>query len=254
MPLPETGFEDLVAHLRALGLRKGDDVVVHGHLVAFGRIEGGEATLDEALRAVIGDAATIAVPTYTFRCDPEAPFDPQATPSQGMGVFSEHFRRQPQVRRSWCPLHSHAAKGPKASLLREDLCTASFGPGSDFEAFHEAGFRLLTLGCDFLKGASYVHHVEAVARVPYREWRELPRRIVLEDGRLAEGRCRYYLRKDRSVVENFSVVGAALESAGRLRRARCPLGSSTLCDLAAVHETTLKLLRADPYAVVTSPQ
>ena len=250
MPLPETSFEDLVAHLRALGLEPGDNVVVHGHLVAFGRIEGGAATLDRALQEVIGEAGTIAVPTYTFRNDPETAFDPQGTPSVGMGVFSEYLRTLPEARRSWCPLHSHAARGPKAMLLREGLFTASFGPGSDFEAFHHAGFRLLSLGCDFIKGASYVHHVEAVASVPYREWRELPRRIVLQDGRLAEGTCRYYLRKDRNVVERFEVVGAALEAAGQLRRAACPLGGSTLCDLAAVHEVTLDLLCADAFAVV----
>ena len=168
-----------------------------------------------------------------------------------MGVFAEHVRQREGARRSWCPLHSHAAEGPVAARLPRALASASFGPGSDFELFRAAGFRLLTLGCPFLKGASYVHHVEAVAGVPYREWRDLPRRIVLEDGSEAEGVCRYYLRKDRGFTENFESVGEVLHAAGRLWRMACPLGVSTLCDLAAIHDTVLDLLKGDPYAVVT---
>ena len=250
MPLPETSAGDLACHLTALGVEPGMDVVVHSSLVAFGRLPRGVETVYAALRQVLGEAATIAVPTYTFRNEASVPFDPARTPSVGVGVFSEHLRQRPEARRSWCPLHSHAAEGPKATLLRQELETVSFGAGSDFEVFREAGFHLLTLGCPFLLGASYVHHIEAVVGVPYRRWVVLNRQIVLADGALAEGRCRYYERRARSIEECFAVVGEALEAKGRLRQARCALGNSTLCELAQVHAEAEAILRVDPGALV----
>ncbi len=254
MPLPETSADALARHLTALGVEPGMDVVVHSRLLAFGRLPRGAETVYDTLREVLGEAATIAVPTYTFRNQSSDPFDPDRTPSVGVGVFSEYLRRRPRARRSWCPLHSHAAEGPKSALLHQELETASFGPGSDFEVFRDAGFFLLTLGCPFLFGASYVHHMEALVGVPYRQWAVLDRQIVLADGALAQGRCRYYLRKDRRIEEHFAVVGEALADKGHLRRVPCPLGVSSLVDLAEVHGQAEAMLRADRFALVKPSQ
>ena len=73
--------------------------------------------------------------------------------------------------------------------------TRSIGPGSSFDAMQLAGFQLLLLGCTFHEGATFVHHVEAMVGVPYREWVDLERRVVTPDGITRAMQCRYYGRR-----------------------------------------------------------
>jgi aminoglycoside 3-N-acetyltransferase len=131
-------FETLVAGLRALGVRRSQDLLVHSSLRGLGRVEGGARTVLAALRATAGSEATIVVPTHTahnslssrdFRAASEGlsaaelaqyiadmpGFDPVTTPSSGMGVFAEYVRTSPGAVRSTHPQTSFAALGPRAA-------------------------------------------------------------------------------------------------------------------------------------------
>ena len=133
--------DQLVADLRALGLRRGQDLLIHCSLRQVGRIDGGAATLLDAILEVAGPA-TLVVPTQTtmnsltsaaFRAATAGfdlaerarfiaampGFDPATTPSTGMGAFAEYVRTLPSASRSRHPQVSFAAVGPKARA-----CTA----------------------------------------------------------------------------------------------------------------------------------
>jgi aminoglycoside N3'-acetyltransferase len=248
MPVPITTARDLDNHFAALGLQPGDRVVVHSRLIAFGRIEGGAATVMQALQASVGARGTIAVPTYTL--EPSAPYDPRTTPSQGMGPLSEYVRLLPNAVRSACPLHNHAAVGPDAGVLKTASDHVSLGTGSDFDVLHREGFKLLLLGAAFSDGATFLHHLEAVAGVPYRTWVTLPRAVVGEDGAVGTRDVQYYGRDDARWREDFDRVLAPLQSAQIVTSAPCPFGHSHFGALAAISAYVLGLLRADPYALV----
>src|SRR6476469_4807809 len=90
-PITQVSQADLEAGLRAMGLRRGGEVVVHTAMSAFGVLLGGAPTVVEAVRAVIGPAGTLVVPTMTwFSCymhNPAwppplnvLPYDPRHTP------------------------------------------------------------------------------------------------------------------------------------------------------------------------------
>src|SRR5690349_4435026 len=92
--LPAITTEEIARDLRALGLERGDIVLVHSSLSRIGQVVGGaEAVVDSLLEAV-GPEGTVAVPTFPFlgsmleyiRSDP--PFDLEETPSK-MGAISE---------------------------------------------------------------------------------------------------------------------------------------------------------------------
>ena len=249
MPLPETRLDQLVEHLVAVGLEEGDDVVVHSRLISFGLIEGGPAAVYQALRMVVGSGATIAVPTYLLGVAPTLPFDPAASPST-TGVFGEHVRNLPGARRSGAPIHSHAAVGPRAGLFDGVDGGVSFGEGSDFTLLHREGFKLLLLGCHFT-AATFLHHLEALAAVPYRRWTTLARNRVAAGGALVPVQVRYFERADLRYRENFDPVGDRLVAAGLARRAPCPLGASHGIDLSALQLAGLDMLATDPYAFVT---
>ncbi|OAN50178.1 hypothetical protein A6A04_01850 [Paramagnetospirillum marisnigri] len=248
MPFPTTSAAELRHHLDRLGIEPGDRLAVHSRLLSFGRVEGGPALVCQVLRERIGESGTLIVPAYTF--DPVPPFDPAHRPGEGVGALSDHVRLLPGAIRSLCPIHSHAGIGPEAVLLRQSDPECSLGPGSDFDLMRRHGFKVLLLGCGFSEGCAYIHHVEAVAGVPYRHWLTLARQRVEPDGGLRPVICRYYARSRTDLTPDFEPVRRRLDAAGLVASAPCPLGESHACRIEDLHAVTLALLRDDPMALM----
>lgn len=64
-PEDSVNRSELLSGLRSLGLRRGDNVVVHCRLSSFGHIEGGAGTVIDALQRTITREGTIVMPTYS---------------------------------------------------------------------------------------------------------------------------------------------------------------------------------------------
>lgn len=131
--------EPELAHILAsLGVRRGQDLLVHCSLRRLGQVPGGPAGLAAAIRAAAGRNATIVVPTQTPLASPTSRafqiatqgmtaqeaatfratlpgFDPATTPSTGMGTFAEYIRTRTGSCRSSHPLTSFAACGSRAA-------------------------------------------------------------------------------------------------------------------------------------------
>jgi len=127
--------EDIKAGLRALGLKKGDNVGVHSSLSSFGFVEGGADGVIDALLEVVGEEGTIVMPTYSsnrieVERTPEEiamgvtwkfkilPFDPKETPCW-TGMIPETFRKRKGALRSLHLTHSITAIGAKAKEIAE---------------------------------------------------------------------------------------------------------------------------------------
>jgi FxsC-like protein len=131
------GRDQLAADFRSLGLERGRDLLVHCSLRQVGRIDGGAATLLNAILDVAGPQSTLVVPTQTTLNSPTSHlflattadlsakerarfvaampgFDPDRTPASGMGAFAECVRTHPSAVRSSHPQVSFAAIGPRA--------------------------------------------------------------------------------------------------------------------------------------------
>src|SRR5881296_538577 len=110
------GPAELVATLRALGLRTDDVILVHSSFDAFRAFQGRPSDAIEALRSVVGRRGAVLMPTMPFsgtavewaRAHPIV--DLRRTPSR-MGLMSELFRRMPDVVRSIHPTHPAAVWG-----------------------------------------------------------------------------------------------------------------------------------------------
>ena len=251
MSVKGMSISEFDAHLDQLGLRHGMHVAVHSRLLTFGRIEGGAAAVFEVLRERVGEAGTLAFPTYTLNLGIEDVYDRMNTPSFAMGALSEYSRKQPGVQRTDCPMHGHTVIGVETDALLEADHLHPMGPGSAFQAMRERDFHLLLLGCSFHEGATFIHHVEAMHGVPYREWLALPRSIYLEDGSIHKASCRYYGRKQdipwttdlRQFEESVSRdgLGARLSIRGR---------TSYLMPLTKLEDYVSKSLDRQPYALM----
>ncbi len=240
MPLKSNSYADVVAHLAALDLARGDDVLVQSRLTSFGTIDGGVESVYRALRDVVGPEGTIVVPTYRLRAPATEVYDRATSPGLEVGVLSEYVRTLPGSVRSDCAMHSHAANGPKSCLLESVTGDVSIGPGSDFDVLERAGFHILMLGCDF-RIATFVVHAQAMhGQIPYRTWLNLPRPRT---GRPNDV-CRYYGRTTR-MKEDLPKVGDYMAVHGMLKKADCAYGHSFFMTMSDVQRATMELLARD---------
>ncbi|MGX7674968.1 aminoglycoside N(3)-acetyltransferase [Plantactinospora sp. DSM 117369] len=247
--------ERLAADLAAIGVRPGQDVLVHCSMRRIGPVPGGPATLLAALRRVAGPEATVVVPAQTagnsttgpaFRAATERldaagragyearmpGFDPATTPSGGMGVFAEHLRRQPGAARSGHPITSFAALGRRAVEFTQthDL-DCHLGERSPLGRLYDAGAAVLLLGvgydrCTALHLAEYRPDARRPAGPP-------PERVyrcyVLANGR--RERCDF--RAPVLDMSDFPRIGAAIETSLPVGRGPVGAAAARLLDLRA---------------------
>lgn len=175
--------EQLVHDLKQLPLHQGSLVMVHSSLASIGPVEGGAATVVDALLAAIGDGGTLVVPTFTFPVSGRLGFvfDPDETPSC-MGAISEEARCRPGAQRSIHLHHSVAAIGPLAAELVISGGASAWDADSPMgQVFAHDGFFVL-LGVPYLR-LTAMHLCEIDVRVPYRRARYDEGFLRRSDGR-----------------------------------------------------------------------
>jgi aminoglycoside 3-N-acetyltransferase len=165
--------DQLAADLRSLGLQPGRDLLIHSSLRQVGQIDGGAATLLNAIRDVAGPQATLVVPTQTALNSPTSAkfleataelrareraryvaamsgFDAARTPSYGMGRLAEYLRTHSSAVRSSHPQVSFAAIGPRARdcISVHDL-DCHLGDRSPLGWLYAADAAILLLGVSY---------------------------------------------------------------------------------------------------------
>ena len=223
------GFGQLTADLRALGLKRGQDLLIHCSLRKIGWIAGGTATLLNAIIEVAGPEATLVVATHTTlnsltsakfleatagltaqgrtRYVAAMPgFDPATTPSTGMGVFAEYLRTRPLASRSHHPQVSFAAIGPGASacMSTHDL-DCHLGERSPLGWLYKTDADILLLGVDYSACTAF-HLAE------YRLPNEPPRRLYHCFTANGETRVQHGFNDIDLDDSDFKLLGTGLES------------------------------------------
>ena len=164
---PPVTQADIEEGVRALGLRAGDIVEVHSSLSRFGWVEGGAATVVDALMSVVGEEGTIVMSAFPVSkplpsSDAERAaglhakvriYGPEYAGPTGMGVIADEFRLRPGTVLG-TGLHRVAAWGRERERMRR-------GYG---ELLAADGWALL-LGVD-IERCSSMHHAERVGLPP----------------------------------------------------------------------------------------
>lgn len=193
MPANMATRRSLRDDLAALGLERGDHVLVHASLRSIGPIVGGADSVIDALSDAVGAAGTIL-----GYCDWEMPDEIRADPalrddvpgfdprrSRAMrenGAFPELLRTTPGAYRSANPGASCAALGGRARWFTacHDL-DYGYGKNSPFARLVEVGGKCLMLGAP-RDTMTLIHHAEHLARLKDKRIRryEVP---ICENGR-----------------------------------------------------------------------
>ncbi len=254
--------EGLATDLRALGVRPGQDLLVHCSMRQIGLVDGGPAALLRALRMAAGPGTTVVVPAQTtwnsltsktFR---EATagldqarleefvaampgFDPAATPSSGMGAFAEYVRMAAGSARSAHPQSSFAALGPRAAeAMAAHEMDCHLGGRSPLGWLYREGAAALLLGVGYAACTAF-HLAEYMlpAPVALREYR-----CFTMDGRVRKEHVFTDLRLDDGDFEN---LGARMD--GQLF-VRCgQVGSAADCRLLPIRDAVDTALAWPPF-------
>ena len=255
--------ERLAADLRSLGLRRGQDLLIQCSLRQIGPVEGGPATLLDAILDVVGERATLAVPTYTtlnsltsrdFHAvvagldkDQRAGFisampgfDPARTPSHGMGAFAEYLRTRPSAVRSGHPQSSFAALGfqARACISVHDL-DCHLGERSPLGWLYAADAAVLLLGVGYSVCTAF--HL-AEYRLPDPPPSQRYHCFTAEEG----GRLEQAFTGAALDDSDFGQLGAGLEANSVIgsRRRRVGSGTARLVSLRAAVDFAVTWLTA----------
>ncbi len=222
--------------LRALGVREGGVLLVHTSFRAVRPVEGGPLGLVRALRAALGPAGTLVMPTMT---DGTTAFDPRSTPTHGMGITAELFWRQPGVLRSTHPGGSFAAEGPLAArICAPQPLSPPHGPDSPVGHVHDLAGQVLLLGVGHGESTT-LHLAEALAAVPY----SISHPCVVE----VDGVTRTALVAETDhCCRGFRIADEWLRARDLQREGQVGNAHARLCDARALVAVAVERLAADP--------
>lgn len=257
-----------IAALKAVGVQPGDGLLVHSAIQFLGLPQGGTGMYYQALWSLLEDKplgshllqpleqGTLAAPTFNFAFARGEPYDPQTTPSQGMGAFSEYLRQLPFALRTPHPMQSLAVIGRYANDLASRDTLSAFDPGSAFERMLALDFKLLLLGAD-IQAVSMLHYSEQRCAVPYRYWKDFTAPYRTPQG--------WQSRTYRMFVRDLAIdpqhggprielypVQAVLEQRGLWRSVTLNYGQVAVCRLHDFVSVLDEFLQADPWSLVTN--
>ncbi|WP_207753049.1 aminoglycoside N(3)-acetyltransferase [Clostridium yunnanense] len=215
--------EDLLKGFEVLGVKKGQNIIVHASLTSLGFVCGGPQIVIEALLEAVGEDGTIMMPTQTWKnLDPnmgvhwEEPeewyqiirdnwpaYDKAITPTNTMGAISEMFRSWPNAKRSDHPVRSFAAVGKNAELLIKDHDLSNiFGKGSPIDKLYNLDGYVMLIGVGYDKNTS-IHLADVIAEYDSKH-NEFNSTAIMVDG-----------QRKWVTYETLSVDGEDFEDIGR---------------------------------------
>lgn len=233
--------EDIINSLKEVGVKPGQNIMVHTSLSSLGFVCGGAQMVIEALLECVGETGTIMMPTQSWKnLDPstgvhwEEPeewwqiirdnwpaYNKDITPTNTMGAVAEMFRKWPGSLRSDHPARSVAANGKYAEYLTKghDLSNI-FGEGSPIGKLYELDGYVLLIGVGYDKNTS-LHLADVRANYPSKH-------NCKEYSAIIENNSRVWKEYETLFVdgEDFEQIGEAFEKEHSVKKAS--LGNATL--------------------------
>ncbi|MBF0249334.1 MAG: HAD-IIIC family phosphatase [Alphaproteobacteria bacterium] len=204
-----------------------------------------------ALRVLIEEGRTIALPAFTFSWCGGTPYHHISSASE-VGVLADWAMVLNEFQRTPHPIYSYVVAGPRAEDIMASPNSTTFGPDSQLAAFERIGARVIMLGCDW-RSCTQFHCYEEEANVPYRYFKTFVGQadfgMGADDVRADMFVRDYAVSEDNEFGQAVEMLSArqSIETVGlwngRVESARC-------CDIAAVCR---ELLADDPLSLIANP-
>lgn len=161
--------EDIIKDLEAIGLNRGDIVLLHSSLKSIGYVIGGPKTVINALIEVLGEEGTLVIPTYPRRGSmyetcmiKDYIFDVKKSPTK-LGAIPTSFLKFKRISRSIHPTHSVSAIGKYSKVITEThhIGNKTYGENSPWGKILDLNGKVLGIGVSLHPNAQY-HYVEDI--------------------------------------------------------------------------------------------
>ena len=275
---PQTSIDDLRRALDAVGLQRGDKIIVHSALSAFGRVDGGPDAVVDLLLEQVGPEGTVVFPTFTGDTIISAILGGAGGASGAVilpdvgdvdlsdmrhpriehintGAVPKAARRRPDFAKSNHPLYSIAGKGPLMPRLIAANEKYIFPSQADKDLYllAMAGGKVLLLGCDLISNSS-IHLISEFAELDYKvqdrpywkmtvdEFLALPRARQAE---LLRIHCGMYLSYD--IKKRYDRIEELLRQANGLRLTQVGSAQIRLIDTQIMLRVGLEAVRRNPW-------
>jgi aminoglycoside 3-N-acetyltransferase len=239
-------IDSLCGDFQKLGIREGDTVLVHSSLSSVGWVCGGPQAVAMALLRALGESGTLVMPAHSGDVsdpaewqNPPVPkewiqaiydnmpaYEPQKTPTRGMGRIAELFRSFPGTLRSGNPLLSFSANGRHAAHITENHpLTPQLGMGSPLGKLYELDAKVLLLGVGYGSCTSF-HLSEALCP-------EMP--VKRNGSAMIEDSKRIWKWFDDFAYDSddFEEIGADFEKAHEVRHGKAGYADCSLFGIRA---------------------
>ena len=237
----------LTDSFRALGVEKGDTLLVHSSYKSFGGVEGGPQAVIDALLEVLGEEGTLLMPTFNFDFCKGADWDVRETPSQ-MGYMTNLARLDPRARRVFHPIYSFAVIGKYAEDFGEINDKSSYGANSAFAKLRELEGKIMVIGLSYNDSMTFFHHIEEMEGVDYRYLKDFTGNITDWDGNTVTDTYQMLVRNLEMGIETMvDPMGALLEEAEIIKSRKIGEADVKLMKANEVYDFTVREMKRDPY-------
>jgi len=247
--IQKTHKQEFMKHLVKLGLKKGQKIVLHANLATFGiSSETFPNFVVKSILKKIGKTGSLIMPLYNLNLDPSINYNKKKIYNVRAisNIYKEYFKyKKLNISNSY--IHRHFGTGDATKFLEKGKVYLSIGKNSDFEEFFKRDFSLILLGCEPGEGATYLHHLEALKKVPYRKWILLERKIK---GKKLKIKINYFARKSSNYAENFNEVFNNIMFKNKLKKIKNKYGYSYIIKFKDLHEIGIKILKKNIYGFV----
>ena len=229
-------------HLQKLNLKKGDHICCHANLASFGFVSNGfcKSIIENILQIIDQKSGTLVMPFY--RLTGQKKLNKKFFYKKSNSVLYGYFYKNYNVIMSNSVIHPHIGLGKNANLLKNCEENRSFGKNSDFNLFEKKNFKLLLLGCSPNEGATYLHHLEYIFNVPYRQKKKL---ILQTNKKIIYN---YNILKNPKYTSNFDKILKVLKKKTKQQKIR--FGTSYYLKILDIKNRISKHLKVNRYFLV----
>ncbi len=228
-------------------------VVIHSSLPQLGKLSSKfKWSILGALRQLLLDGYTLALPTFTFSFCQGSDFHYLKSRSE-TGILGDWFLGLNGVQRTHHAIYSFAVAGKDAQKIIDSQDTTTFGKESPFGLFDKLDATLVMIGCSW-KYCTQFHYYEQEAKVPYRFFKTFQGKANFGD-KVRQYSSKMFVR-DLSVnpKNNFNSIVDALYDRGDIFRKKLGDGIIESVSCSLFGNICREYLANDKFSLLLNPE